>query len=603
MTNTTESSQVQQEIETETDLKYEIYGLCVVSVALITIMIMIGVRLIPKLHFLSESIISLFIGIILGLILMVAHFIGFEHRLTAQSFASIFKTVFLPLIIFNAGFTMKKRNFFKNIVPILSFAIGGCLLSSIIIGFGIYGYTKITTPIITLGTENNLSLSQSLQFGTLLGATDPVATLALFLELNVDPLLYSLVFGESVLNDAVSIVLFHTLDGASSQFTYMDILSIVGQFFLISIGSIVVGLVISYFSAFIVNITKHAHISATFNLVIFICIAFFGYFVAELLGLSGILTIFVCGAIMSHHHWYSVPENQRVVLYTSVGTLAFVSETLTFISVGITLFDPNNLKADYWNPLFIPYVLVLCFVSRAFNVFPISFLMNLRKKAKKITWRHQIMLWYAGLRGAIAIILALQMDNPHVINTTYSIVLFTNVIIGMTTPPLLKLMKIEMGGDEPLNVRDINKNYHNVDLNDPNANNSKKAFRKMFVMFDELILKKYFGGQPRKDKDLRKIDILLVDGELETDREALDRKFRDQHFVEKEHEQQIMDDEEKKLLDNVENLKKYESKRLSSIGNGALIDKDTLLQTRDSDDSNREEISTSISNDNDKNNK
>ncbi|BFU26030.1 sodium/hydrogen exchanger 3, putative [Entamoeba histolytica HM-1:IMSS-B] len=508
---------------------YEIVGILIVGILIITLMSHIIVRLIPWLHILSESIVSLFIGVIVGLILLVLHYIGVDFLLDALHFAHIFQTIFLPCIIFNAGFTMKKRNFFANIIPILSYAIGGCVLSSLIIGFGIYGYTFLgNIKFIGLG-KNNLNITQSLQFGTLLGATDPVATLALFLELNVDPLLYSLVFGESVLNDAVSIVLFHTLDGTGTSFGWLSLVKIIVQFLVISIGSCAIGLFVSYFSAFIFNKMKGINVSSTFNLVLILCVAFLGYFISELLEMSGILTIFVTGAVMSHHHWYSVPENQRPTLYTSVGTLAFVSETLTFISVGITSFSPSNLTLDLWNPIFIPYVILLCFISRAFNIFPITFIMNLRKNSPKITWRHQIMLWYAGLRGAIAVLLSLQMASPIIINTTYSIVLFTNVVIGMTTPPLLKLMKIEMGGSEPLNVRLIETD-EDVNINDPNATNSNKAFKKMLVMFDELVLKKWFGGQPRKEKELAQIDPFLVnhppDG-LETDREKVDRMFRE----------------------------------------------------------------------------
>ncbi|ELP87907.1 sodium/hydrogen exchanger, putative [Entamoeba invadens IP1] len=517
-------SSVSEETDTET---FEVAALLVCSIFLFTLLTMIFVRIVPFLHIFSESIVSLFIGILVGLVLLGLHYGGVEYILDSDNFASIFQTLLLPLIIFNAGFTMKKRNFFKNIVPILSFAVGGCVLSSLLIGFGIYAYTFIDVDYIRV---TNMNMSQSLQFGTLLGATDPVATLALFLELNVDPLLYSLVFGESVLNDAVSIVLFHTLDSSLDQFTFVDFLIIIGEFLLNVVGSLAIGLFVSYFSAFIFNKVKSMHISGTFNLLMILCVAFIGYFVSNLLGVSGILTIFVSGAIMSHHHWYSIPEDQRPVLYTSVGTLAFVSDTLTFISVGVTLFNPHNLKGEYWNPLFMPYVLFLCFFSRALNVFPISFLMNFRKKAAKITWRHQLMLWYAGLRGAIAIILALQMGNPLIVNTTYMIVLFTNVVIGMTTPFLLKLMKIKMGGAEPLNVRNITAT-ESLELEE-SAPGKKKAFRKMFVMFDELVLKKYFGGQPRNEKDLVKIDPALgSSNELETDREKVDRKFRENQNV------------------------------------------------------------------------
>ncbi|ELP87625.1 sodium/hydrogen exchanger, putative [Entamoeba invadens IP1] len=501
----------------------ELVGFVLVGVLLLTLTLMIVIHLFPRLHFLSESIISLTVGISIGLVCLVLYHFGIDFIFNSRSFAHIFQSIFLPCIIFNAGFTMKKRNFFANIVPILTYAIGGCVLSSLIIGFGIYGYTFINVKFIGLGSQN-LSINQALQFGTLLGATDPVATLALFLELNVDPLLYSLVFGESVLNDAVSIVLYHTLDKDMSTFGWMDMLSICGEFLIKALGSCAIGLFISYISAFLFNKMKTLNISATLNVILIVGTAFFGYFLSEILELSGILTIFVTGAVMSHHHWYSVPENQRHTVYNSVGTLAFISDTMTFICVGITLSNPKNLTLECWNPLFIVYVLLLCFISRAFNIFPITFIMNCRKNAPHISWKHQLMLWYAGLRGAIAILLSLTMGSVLVINTTYSIVLFTNVLIGMTTPPLLKLFKIQMGGSEPLNIREADA-LEVLDLDDPQSNNSNRALKKMFIMFDEGFMKKWFGGQTRQEKELATIDPYLTQDDVQTNREKVDHMF------------------------------------------------------------------------------
>ena len=228
------------------------------------------------------------------------------------------------------------------------------------------------------------------------------------------------------------------------------------------------------------NRIKTLHLSTTFNLIIVIGVAFLGYFISELLSMSGILTIFITGAIMSHHHWYSIPEAQRPTVYSTVGTLSFLSETVTFISVGITLFNPANLKAEYWNPLFIVYVLALCFVSRALNVFPIAIVYDLCRRKKTIRIRHMVMLWFAGLRGAIAVI-------------------------------------------------------------------QKRALHKMFIMFDELVLKPWFGGQPRKEKELATIDPLLAEETLETDQEKVDRKFKQHHYEEKR--EALLDGREEPLPD------------------------------------------------------
>lgn len=87
----------------------------------------------------------------------------------------------------------------------------------------------------------NSDVVESLQFGALISATDPVATLSIMgaPEMNIDPTIYSLVFGEAVLNDAISIVLFRTLDGFIGRnvaFTYVDGFKVIGQFFGVGLG-------------------------------------------------------------------------------------------------------------------------------------------------------------------------------------------------------------------------------------------------------------------------------------------------------------------------------------------------------------------------------
>lgn len=73
-------------------------------------------------------------------------------------------------------------------------------MSAAIVGFSMYG-------LGLAGLAHPLELIEALSFGSLISATDPVSTLALFSSMNADADLYAIVFGESVLNDAVSIIL------------------------------------------------------------------------------------------------------------------------------------------------------------------------------------------------------------------------------------------------------------------------------------------------------------------------------------------------------------------------------------------------------------
>jgi len=98
-----------------------------------------------------------------------------------------------------------QRRFFQNLSTIILFAVVGTIVSTFLVGSVIYGFS--VAGVIPLDSSSPL---QSFLFGALISAVDPVATLSIMghPELQCDPLLYSLVFGESVLNDAVAIVLF-----------------------------------------------------------------------------------------------------------------------------------------------------------------------------------------------------------------------------------------------------------------------------------------------------------------------------------------------------------------------------------------------------------
>ena len=118
----------------------------------------------------------------------------------------LFFNVLLPPIIFHAGYSMKKQFFFRNIGSILTFAFVGTIISTFVVAGIMYGVT-LMFPHLQFFT-----FIDTLRFGALISATDPVTILAIFSDLNVDVNLYALVFGESVMNDAVAIVMTRTIE-------------------------------------------------------------------------------------------------------------------------------------------------------------------------------------------------------------------------------------------------------------------------------------------------------------------------------------------------------------------------------------------------------
>ncbi|CAH8558211.1 unnamed protein product, partial [Dicrocoelium dendriticum] len=126
--------------------------------------------------------------------------IPFNNKATFNP--EIFFNVLLPPIIFCAGYSMNRCHFFRNIGAILTYAFVGTFLSAFVVGIICYGFTRGMATLSTL-----LSFSDCLLFGSIISATDPVTVLAIFNDLGVDVDLHALVFGESVLNDALAIAL------------------------------------------------------------------------------------------------------------------------------------------------------------------------------------------------------------------------------------------------------------------------------------------------------------------------------------------------------------------------------------------------------------
>lgn len=154
-------------------------------------------------QYLPESIVTIVLG---GLIGFILNFTSVKDVIQREEIFSptAFFLVLLPPIIYESGYNLHKGNFFQNIGSICVFAIVGTTISALVIGSGVYlaGIADVAYP---------LNFIESFAFGSLISAVDPVATIAIFHALDIDPVLNMLVFGESILNDAISIVLTTTV--------------------------------------------------------------------------------------------------------------------------------------------------------------------------------------------------------------------------------------------------------------------------------------------------------------------------------------------------------------------------------------------------------
>ncbi|XP_027349212.1 sodium/hydrogen exchanger 1 [Abrus precatorius] len=417
-------------------------------VALLCACIVIG-HLLEENRWVNESITALLIGLCTGVVILLFSRGKSSHLLVFSE--DLFFIYLLPPIIFNAGFQVKKKQFFVNFITIILFGAIGTLISCAIITFGV---TKIFKR---MGIGKSLEIGDYLAIGAIFAATDSVCTLQV-LNQDETPLLYSLVFGEGVVNDATSVVLFNAIQSFDlDQIDHRIGLHFIGNFLYLFVASTMLGVLAGLLSAYIIKKLYIGRHSTDREVALMMLMAYLSYILAELWYLSGILTVFFCGIVMSHYTWHNVTQSSRITTKHAFATLSFVAETFIFLYVGMDALDIEKWRFVSDRPgtsVTVSSVLLgLVLAGRAAFVFPLSFLSNLIKKSQseKISFRQQVIIWWAGLmRGAVSMALAYNQftlsghtelrTNAIMITSTISVVLVSTMVFGLMTKPLIRYL-------------------------------------------------------------------------------------------------------------------------------------------------------------------
>ncbi|EYB99738.1 hypothetical protein Y032_0120g913 [Ancylostoma ceylanicum] len=286
---------------------------------LVLAILIVHILIISKIHFIPESLAIVILGSVVGSILSYS-----EHDYSEIEALSpdVFFLVLLPPIIFENAYNLNKGYFFSNIGPILSFAILGTAISALVIGFCIY----------ILGQADlvyEFSIFECFAFASMISAVDPVATLAIFQAVKVEGLLYMLVFGESMLNDAVSIVfaataIRHSHPPLNSLGPSEILWSVSTTFLTMFTLSAVLGSAIGLLSALLF---KHVDLRKTPSLefALLLVFAYIPYGFAEAMSLSGIMAILFCGITMSQYTQQNISPVTQITFRQTFRTISFVA--------------------------------------------------------------------------------------------------------------------------------------------------------------------------------------------------------------------------------------------------------------------------------------
>lgn len=398
-----------------------------------------------------ETVLSIFYGMVIGLIIRVSpgHYIQDAVKFNSGYFFNIL----LPPIILNSGYELHQANFFRNIGSILTFAIPGTFISAIVVGIILFGYTKI-------GIEGiNMSFVDALAVGATLSATDPVTILSIFNSYKVDPKLYTIIFGESLLNDAICIVMFETCQqfhGKKAQFS--SFFEGISLFLVTFTVSTFIGLVIGILIALIL---KHSHVRRhpQIETCLVLLFAYESYFFSNGCHMSGIVSLLFCGITMKHYAYYNMSRRTQIATKYIFQLLAHLSENFIFIYLGLSLFTEVELV---FKPLLIIVTFVCICVARWAAVFPLSRFINWfthnRRQARgatsvaalqdEIPYNYQMMQFWAGLRGAVGVALAMGLQGEAkftLLATVLIVVVLTVILFGGTTAGMLEMLHIKTG--------------------------------------------------------------------------------------------------------------------------------------------------------------
>lgn len=426
--------------------------------------------------------------------------------------------IMVPPIIFEAALSIDKRSFNRHIVPILLYAILGTLLATGLTAFIVHRGTQLLHPYCS-----TIPYVEALTFGALISSIDPIAVLSVLSNMGMTDTdtIYVVIFGESLLNDGVAIVLFHTLVHFLDEHLLIDAEAVWAaaiHFLIVAIGSLLIGVASGMMST-VYYWLFHGCQTPLVEVLMFFCWALLPYYVCDGIGWSGIVSAVATGFVMDLHVIGQKPATESSLhgsmilsddsdgklsppnskhngkgassssppvgvesgwrrIFNPAGHLSeearqhigFVTEiisttmeTAIFAYLGLFLFSHRY----HWNIAHTFIAILACCVSRAIMIPALSFFANwitrvqqhraacrqqgsLRKTGASsptpagvvIDRRMQLVLWFAGLRGAMSFALVEHIPlydsvtgegsrlKPELKAMTSASILFTVFILG-----------------------------------------------------------------------------------------------------------------------------------------------------------------------------
>ena len=369
------------------------------------------------------------VGVLLGL--LADHGPEVLRPLAEQDISpDVILFVFLPTLIFESAFNLDARLVRRNLGPILTLAVPGLLLSTAIIG----GLLAATTPF---------GLVAALLLGAILSATDPVAVVALFRQLGAPQRLTVLVEGESLFNDATSLVVAGILVGVMTA-SAVDASTVFGgvvDFVVVFVGGVLVGWGAALLCGWVLGL---CHGDGPVEITLTTILAYLSFLVAEeLFHVSGVMAVVAAGMTLGGWGRLKISPSVRGYLEHFWEYMAFVANALIFLLVGLRV-DLAALGGAL--DLLLLAVLAML-LARAVVIYGLLPLLGRLPGNDPVGTPYRHVMFWGGLRGAVALAIVLSLPAFPEAQTFVALVtgavLFTLLVQGLTIERLVRYLGLD----------------------------------------------------------------------------------------------------------------------------------------------------------------
>ncbi len=328
----------------------------------------------------------------------------------------------VPPLVFDAAFHIRLEDLRRDFWLIILLAVPGVILTTLLVGWLVAQGTGLALPI-------------ALVFGALVSATDPVSVVSLFRRLGAPRRLQVLLEGESLFNDGTAIVMFSLTIAVvlSGQFS---LAGSTASFLTVAGGGSLIGIALGLLISLFIGRIDEPLVETTLTVIL----AFGAYLLAETFHVSGVLAVVAAGLVNGNVGPRGMSPTTRIVVHNFWETAAFLANSFVFLLVGFAI----ELQQLLNNWLAIVWAIVAVLVARALAIYGLSVF------SRQISWKWKHILYWGGLRGAIALALALSLpttgafalEDARLKAMAFGVVLFTLLVQGFSMGWLTGRLKI-----------------------------------------------------------------------------------------------------------------------------------------------------------------